>query len=180
MTMSKPERDFWRFHHRHPAIYNMFDERAKELIADSYTHYSAYAIMEYVRYHMRVDTYDGTTFKIDSYVIPYYARLWLHFNPQYGNLFKVKLLAAGEPDFRWCDHPHDYPLFVTEPEPEDEDEDEPTGEAPSTVYNVKVYWPQDPTAASHWRFFDRRDLMKWLPGVVSGPAYRVEIERQPA
>ena len=47
------------------------------------------------------------------------------------------------------------------------------------TFNVRVYWPQQPTAASHWSFGSREELAAWLPGVLAGPAYRITIEREP-
>ncbi len=80
---------FVKFDARNPHVYQLFRKFTYEMIATGRNRYSAYAIMNRIRWHVDIET-SGSEFKISNDFIPLYARKFLRRNPKHRGFFVLK------------------------------------------------------------------------------------------
>jgi hypothetical protein len=76
------------FHNQNPNVYKLFDKYAKECLAAGIRKMSSDMILHRIRWYHTIET-TGKDFKISNDFSPYYARLWMNYNPG-TNLFNLK------------------------------------------------------------------------------------------
>ena len=86
------------FHNKNPRVYLLFDRYAKECLAAGIKKMSSDMILHRIRWYHQIESQDsndgyirkiGADFKISNDFSPYYARLWMNYNPG-TNLFNLK------------------------------------------------------------------------------------------
>ncbi|MAS98849.1 MAG: hypothetical protein CMF29_08040 [Kiritimatiellaceae bacterium] len=83
--------EWWEFHKANPHVYNLFCDYANKAIASGRKHYSARTIIELIRWHNDIETTESD-FKINDHVVPYYARLFMHYHPEHKGFFELRQL----------------------------------------------------------------------------------------
>tara|TARA_R110002110_G_scaffold112168_6_gene278974 strand:+ start:1910 stop:2194 length:285 start_codon:yes stop_codon:yes gene_type:complete len=81
------------FHRENPHVYKLFSKYAFEAINRGREHYSARTIIELIRWHTDIETNDKD-FKINDHTVPYYARLFMHENPEHKGFFELRKLTS--------------------------------------------------------------------------------------
>lgn len=76
-----------RWIEKHPQIYRAFEQATLERIERGFRHYSAKAVVEYVRWH--TDTPGGSPFKIANAVTTYLALKFMNERPEHVGFFKT-------------------------------------------------------------------------------------------
>lgn len=89
--MTPGERRFLRFHEDNPHVYSLFDHFTRQAVASGIPRYSAYAIVNRIRWHTTIETV-GSQFKISNDHIPHLARMWLRENPAHKDFFVTHAL----------------------------------------------------------------------------------------
>jgi hypothetical protein len=89
--MNPKEQRFLKFHADNPHVYALFDRFTREAVDSGTPRYSAYAIVNRIRWHTTIETV-GTAFRVPNDHIPYLARLWLRQNPQHAGFFVIHAL----------------------------------------------------------------------------------------
>lgn len=87
--MNKLEREWWEFHQKNPAIFQLFTRYTKQAVESGRDHYSAKAIIERIRWHTMVET-TGSEFKICNNHTAYYARHFVRCHPEHEGFFRMK------------------------------------------------------------------------------------------
>ena len=83
--------DTW--HKKNPHVYKMFCSRAEQLQNGGFKHYSAWALLNAVRWHYDVNT-TGDRFKIPNRMMAYFAR---KYNQDYNSdFFKIRKSVLDE------------------------------------------------------------------------------------
>ena len=88
----KNKRAWWEWHKQNPEVYELFKKYTFEAINAGHKHYSAYAIVERIRWHTEVET-KGDEFKINNNHRPYYARLFMHHYKDHEGFFRLRELT---------------------------------------------------------------------------------------
>lgn len=89
--MSNLKEQWWKFHKDNPHVYELFSDYAFQAINKGRKHYSSRTIIELIRWHNDIETNDQD-FKINDHVVPYYARLFMHLNPEHEGFFELRQL----------------------------------------------------------------------------------------
>lgn len=98
MKMTMQER-FDKYHEKHPLVYQAFDKLARQLIRSGVTKGSAYAIYQRMRWDYSIGAKEYRCApKLSNNWTPFYARLWLHNNPEYEGFFVTKKTKADLSD----------------------------------------------------------------------------------
>lgn len=85
---------FIEFHTARPEVWTMFDARGLQH-AKTRTHYSGKAIMEEIRYQMRLQ-YGERTFKINDKFTAFYVRLFLVVHPELGDFLSIRRQRSAD------------------------------------------------------------------------------------
>lgn len=85
------KRRWWEWHKKNPHVYDLFERFTMEAISKGHTHLSAWLIVNRIRWETTIAT-GGDDFKISNDFIAYYARLFMHNNPQFEGFFRTKQL----------------------------------------------------------------------------------------
>lgn len=88
----KNKRAWWEWHLQNPEVYELFKKYTFEAINAGHKHYSAYAIVERIRWHTEVET-KGDEFKINNNHRPYYARLFMYHHKEHEGFFRLRELT---------------------------------------------------------------------------------------
>ena len=83
---------FLTYDEQSPEIWRQFEEISLDLIKRGYKHYSAYAILEVIRYHTGLR--GGDDFKINNNYRSGYARKFLAKYPQLKGFFEIRTREA--------------------------------------------------------------------------------------
>lgn len=82
---------FSAFHAEHPEVYDLFVHFTYSRIYAGFDHYSAYAIMNRVRWETDAgDNEFEDGFKINNNHIPFYARMFADHHPEHGDFFRMR------------------------------------------------------------------------------------------
>jgi len=79
---------FLQYDAENPEIWAEFESIALDLIKHGRTHYSAYAILEVIRYHTALRGNDE--FKVNNNYRSGYARKFANKHPQYPKFFEIR------------------------------------------------------------------------------------------
>jgi hypothetical protein len=87
----KPEivQEFFWWHRQNPHVYELFKRFATEAVHSGRKRFSAYYIMERIRWYMNVET-KGDVFKLNNNHRPCYARLLILEDPRFSNFFETR------------------------------------------------------------------------------------------
>jgi len=96
--MSNLEKVFMNFHARNPQVWCEFKRLAFDAMEKGHRHYSAYLIIETIRWESNLGTTKINAFKIPNTTRPYYARLFHASFPQLKGFFKTRELEDFDPD----------------------------------------------------------------------------------
>ena len=88
------KRVWWDWHLKNPHVYELFEQFAFEAISRGHRHCSAWLIVNRLRWESSIVTNSGD-YKISNNFIAYYARLFMHKNPNYNNFFKTKKMKES-------------------------------------------------------------------------------------
>jgi len=83
---------FWRYHKKNKAVYDLFETVALNMIKSGETRLSAKYIIEKIRRSKRTDA-RGEYYKINNTYAPFYARLFEAYQPAHTGYFKIKRYA---------------------------------------------------------------------------------------
>jgi len=95
-TATKPtiQEKFEKYHAKNPDVYRLFLHYAHEAKGAGFTQYSAWAIMNRIRWHHNVNSPQKSEFKISNDYIAWYARKAMADRPlSFKGFFKVKKLS---------------------------------------------------------------------------------------
>ncbi len=95
-TATQPtiQEKFKKYHAANPKIYGLFLMYARKVRISGFTRYSAWAIMNRIRWHHDVNTSDASRFKISNDYIAWYARKAIADYPdEFVGFFKLKKLS---------------------------------------------------------------------------------------
>jgi hypothetical protein len=81
---------FNRYHRKNPKVYELFHKFSKEVISTGRSRYSAWAIIQRIRWHVDIKTEDPSGFKINNDYIALYTRLLIKEHPEFKNFFELK------------------------------------------------------------------------------------------
>lgn len=86
---------WWRFHKRHPEVFERFRQIAFDLISNGHKHYSSDGILHVVRFELnRLRRDPKDQYKINNNFSAYLARYFIHLYPQYSNFFETRSLTS--------------------------------------------------------------------------------------
>ena len=91
--LTRLEIEFWIFHFTNPHVYKLFCHFTRQAITRGYKRFSVSMVIERVRWETMVVTTDPD-FKINNNHRAYYARLWMHDNPEYGEFFETRVVRG--------------------------------------------------------------------------------------
>lgn len=91
------KRKWWAWHKANPHIYELFERFTKEAMSHGHKKLSAWLIVNRIRWETSVVT-KGDYFKISNDFIAYYARLFMHYNPEHKGFFRTKTLKDERSD----------------------------------------------------------------------------------
>jgi hypothetical protein len=101
---------FKTFHASNPEVWRLFQKFAFDIMARGLDSYSAYAIVERIRWHVSVET-RGDSVKINNDFRPYYARMFVAKFPEHAGLFATRRRTSDE----YPAYDNDIPVFNTGP-----------------------------------------------------------------
>jgi hypothetical protein len=86
------------FHMANPRVWKHYDRRAWQKLEEGRSHYGSSAIIEWIRYEVRLETYDPLNLgvKLNDHVSPYYARLWRKLNPDHRTFIRTRRLTSED------------------------------------------------------------------------------------
>ena len=87
--LNKHEARWREFHAQNPEVYELVKRFAYEVLAKGYKRYSAYSIIQRIRWEIEIRTV-GDTYKINNNHAPYYARLFHLDHPQHDGFFRTR------------------------------------------------------------------------------------------
>jgi hypothetical protein len=94
--MSTVQEKFQLYHNANPDVYKLFLEYASEMKRVGFSRYSAWAIMNRIRWHHDVNKQRIGRFKISNDYIAWYARKAMADCPaQFRSFFKIKQLSRA-------------------------------------------------------------------------------------
>ena len=91
------KQEWWRWHKANPHIWKWFERFAFEAIGARQKHYSAWAVVNRIRWHVDIET-QGNAFKISNDWIAFYARLFHALHPEHDGFFRTKPLKEERED----------------------------------------------------------------------------------
>jgi hypothetical protein len=77
-----------QFHRAHPAVWTLFCEFTQDRIARGFTHYSAKAVMERIRWE--TDQSGDADWKINNNFASFYGRRWMKLHPEHDGFFRTR------------------------------------------------------------------------------------------
>lgn len=86
---SKHEQEFDKFHAENPKVYELFCEYVGKLKDAGYEHYSADAIIHYIRFQESLRT-NSKDFKINNNFVAFYARKYMSEHLQDDGFFRTR------------------------------------------------------------------------------------------
>ena len=91
------KQDWWAWHRLNPHVWRLFEKYSFEAIKSGRENYSAWAVIQRIRWHTTIET-QGADFKISNDYIAFYSRLFHVKHPQYDGFFITKKLK-GEDEY---------------------------------------------------------------------------------
>lgn len=88
------KKEWWEFHKDNPKVYKLFCKFTHEAIEAGCKNFGTNAIIERIRWETNVVTRSDDEFKINNNHAPYYARLFMHYNPEYEGFFRTRQLLG--------------------------------------------------------------------------------------
>ncbi len=85
--------EFRAYHTNNPAVYELFEGYALDVIERGRTRFSARTIFERIRWYTNIET-TGTCYKINDHWVPFYARLFMKDHPEHKGFFQLRPAAA--------------------------------------------------------------------------------------
>jgi hypothetical protein len=82
------------FHRENPEVWRLFVHFTLDRIRHGFKHYSAYAIMERVRWE--TDAGDDSGFKVNNNIRPFYARWFMTTYPAHKGFFRTRHQTSRE------------------------------------------------------------------------------------
>ena len=83
--------EWWTWHKLNPDVWRLFERFTLQAISSGREHYSAWAVIQRIRWHTTVET-SGSDFKISNDYIAFSARLFHVKHPEYDGFFRTKKL----------------------------------------------------------------------------------------
>lgn len=93
-TKNRLQQEFEEFHAANPRIYHYFRQFAFDAIYNGIRRFSAYAIMQRIRWEIEVNTH-GSSYKINNNHIAFYARMFMRDYPEHSDFFQLRVLRAA-------------------------------------------------------------------------------------
>ena len=87
---------FMEFHRQNPHIFKAFETQALLAIAKGRTKISAKLIINWIRWHVYLESSD-LSFKINDAYQAYYARLFVEVHPEHNEVFEFRKLRNEDP-----------------------------------------------------------------------------------
>ncbi len=84
---------FLEYHAEHPEVWRLFKQYANTAYRSGRKHYSAWAIMNRVRWDH--DMKKTEEFKISNDYIALYSRTLMHYHPKYKGFFRTRPMRGG-------------------------------------------------------------------------------------
>ena len=95
---SERKKKWWAWHRENPHVYRLFRRFTFEALEKKrHKHLGAWLVVNRIRWETSIET-EGDDFKISNDFIAYYARLFMHENPEHKGLFRTKLLKEERHD----------------------------------------------------------------------------------
>ncbi len=86
---------FEKFHQENPLIFELFTKYAQEVKDIGFSHYSAKAVFERVRWHVAIKTVSTTDkFKLNNNFTSRYARMLITMDSTFDGFFRNRTLKA--------------------------------------------------------------------------------------
>ena len=85
---------WWAWHKQNPEFYKLFERFTFQAIERGHTRLSAWLIVNRIRWETMIVT-TGDDYKISNDFIALYARLFMHYNPQYKGFFRTKPMTRA-------------------------------------------------------------------------------------
>ena len=85
---------WWKFHVKNPKVYQAFCIQVQRALDRGKKKLSSKAIINWIRWEVYLETSDSTPFRINDAYTAWYARLFLHENPQHKDLFELRKIRA--------------------------------------------------------------------------------------
>ena len=83
---------FQKFDRENPKVWELFKQFAEQVLSTGLTSYSAYALLERIRWRRDVET-TGDTFKVNNNFKPFYARKLMDEDPRFVGFFRLRRMA---------------------------------------------------------------------------------------
>lgn len=84
---------FRKWHEANPQVYVEFASLARQMRNTGRTRYSAYSIVEVLRWHRNLKT-QGDVFEINNDWRPFYARLLMFYQPEFIGFFELRKIRS--------------------------------------------------------------------------------------
>lgn len=90
------EQSFREYFKKNPHIYREFEKRAFQLIKAGNKKISSKMIINNIRWSVATKEIDTTneSYAINDAYTPYYARVFVHFHPQYADRFELRKIRS--------------------------------------------------------------------------------------
>lgn len=85
-----------KFHMEHPEVWDLFVRFSFDMIRRGYKSYSAYTVMERIRWEKDAGGDGVNSFKINNNHIPFYSRRFMRAYPQYEGFFKTRYQISND------------------------------------------------------------------------------------
>jgi len=91
---------FVAFHSENPQVWELFRRFTFDVLRRGFTHYSANAIFQRIRWHVDIET-TGSELKLNDHYHTWYARMFIAKNPDHTGFFELrKLTSADRPAYK--------------------------------------------------------------------------------
>ena len=93
--LKERKQDWWDWHRMNPNVWRLFEKYAFEAIKSGRENYSAWAVIQRIRWHTTIET-QGSDFKISNDYIAFYSRLFHAKHKAYDGFFRTKKLKGED------------------------------------------------------------------------------------
>lgn len=87
---------FKKFHLANPEVFREFKRLAFQMKTTGRESYGAQSIVEVLRWHRNIET-TGDEFKINNNFVALYARLMIHYHPEFRGFFELRKVVCRWP-----------------------------------------------------------------------------------
>ena len=92
MDQKTLKQKWWEWHRTNPHVYQLFEKFTFMAINKGHKNLSAWLVVNRIRWETSIET-TGDDFKISNDYIALYARLFMHYHPEYEGFFRIKRMT---------------------------------------------------------------------------------------